>query len=210
MRLIMIVLCCLLSLPARAADSILVTAASGGIVLETGSGKLPLEAYVRLHPGDRLTLPGAATLGLLYVGSGRLESWQGAGSIRIGDEGGKAVAGKPALKVRQLPAEVARQMNRMPTTSQEGRVGMLRMRTVPPLDAIARVEREYAALRDAATGSDLTPEIYLLAGLFDLRQYERLKNELTRIERDFPQHPGVASLRQLYGQALPGAPSGER
>ena len=186
---------------AYAADAVLVTAVQGTVTVEgIGSGKTALEPFVRLKEGDRLSLVAGSQASLLFVGGGRLETWRGAGSVQIGEGEGKATAGKPELQTRQLPPEIARQMNRMPSTTQEGRVGMLRMRAIPKLDAVNRLEQDYKDLRSKAAASDTTPELFLLAGLYDLRQYARLEEELKRVTEAFPQDPNIAALRQLYAR----------
>lgn len=192
------------------ADTVLVTGVSGAVTLESvGNTKMALEPFVRLKEGDRLNLPAAASLSLVYVGKARQESWQGAGSLLIGEAESKAVAGQPQLKARPLPPEVARQMNRTPVASADGKVGMLRTRSVPPVDAVTRLEREYQEMRSQTTAADILPEVYLLAGLYDLRQYERVEAELKRIVAAYPNDPGVPALRQLYTKALNDAREGK-
>lgn len=186
---------------ALAADAVLVTAVQGAVTVEgIGSGKTTLEPFVRLKEGDKLTLTAGSQANLLFVGGGRMEIWRGAGAVQLGETEGKATAGKPELQTRQLPPEIARQMNRTPSTTQEGRVGMLRMRSIPKLDAVNRLERDYADLRSKAAATDTTPEIFLLAGLYDLRQYARLEEELKRVSEAFPQDANIAALRQLYAR----------
>ncbi len=50
-----------------------------------GAGKTALEPFVRLQEGDRLSLPAGAQVNLVYVGKARLEAWQGAGTVVIGE-----------------------------------------------------------------------------------------------------------------------------
>lgn len=187
-----------------AGEVVLVTAVQGNVSVqgETG-GQMKLEPFARLRPGDRLALTAGSQASLLFAAAGRMETWKGAGSVGIAEgEGKAATAGKPELQVRQIPVEVARQMNRTPSVTQEGRVGMLRMRSLPNPDAINRLEQEYARLRSNTAANDPTPEIFLLAGLYDLRQYTRLQTELKRIESAFPQDVSIAALSQVYARAL--------
>ena len=183
-------------------DTVLVTAVNGRVAIENVAGqKMALEPFVRLREGDRLTLPAAATVSLVFVAKARQESWQGPGSLLVGDGEGKAVVGEPQLKVRNIPPEIARQMTRTPVASADGRVGMIRTRSIPQLDN-QRLEREYREMRAQATATDILPEIYLLAGLLELRQFDRLEEELKRIAAAYPQDANVPALRQLYTKAL--------
>lgn len=189
------------------ADTVLVTALQGSVSLEIAgaTGKTPLEPFVRLREGDKLSLPAGAQLSLVYIGRARLESWQGAGTIIVGENESKAAGGKPQSQVRSLPPEVTRQMNRTPSASPDGRVGMMRMRGVPPHDAVARLENEYKQMRSQTTGDDILPEVFLLAGLFDLRQYARVEDELKRISASFAGNATATSLQELYAKALASA-----
>lgn len=207
MRKTFLLLGCLLSAmcaPAMA-DTVLVTSVRGSVGIDAiGAGKAMLEPFVRLQEGDRLSLPAGAQVNLVYVGKARLEAWQGTGTVVIGESESRATAGKPQVQVRTIPPEAARQMNRTPTTAPDGRVGMMRMRSIPAHDAVARLEDEYRRLRAQSAGDDLLPEIALLAGLFDLRQYERVDAELQRIAREHPANPSAQALQDLYAKALAG------
>jgi len=183
-------------------DTVLVTAVDGKVALENVEGqKMALEPYVRLKEGDRLNLPAAATVSLVFVAKARQESWAGPGSLLVGDGEGKPTAGKPQLKVRNIPPEVARQMTRTPVASADGRVGMMRTRSIPQLDN-QRLEREYREMRAQSAAADLLPEVYLLSGLLELRQFDRLEAELKRIGIAYPQDGNAQVLRQLYTKAL--------
>jgi len=183
-------------------DTVLVTAVNGRVAIENVAGqKMALEPFVRLREGDRLTLPAAAAVSLVFVAKARQESWQGPGSLLVGDGEGKVVLGEPQLKVRNIPPEIARQMTRTPIASADGRVGMMRTRSIPQLDN-QRLEREYREMRTQTTAADILPEIYLLAGLLELRQFDRLEEELKRIAAAYPQDANVPVLRQLYTKAL--------
>lgn len=192
---------------AVSADTVLVTALQGAVSLEIAgaTNKAPLEPFVRLREGDKLSLAAGSQLSLVYVGKARLESWQGTGTIVVGESESRAASGKPQSQVRSLPPEVTRQMNRTPTASPDGRVGMMRMRGVPPHDAVARLENDYRQMRSQTTGDDILPEVFLLAGLFDLRQYARVEEELKRIGASFAGNPTAASLQELYSKALSSA-----
>lgn len=187
------------------ADTVLVTAVQGTVSIEAiGTGKATLEPFVRLQEGDRLSLPAGAQVNLVYVGKARLEAWQGSGTIVVGENESQATAGKPQVQVRTIPAEAARQMNRTPSTTPDGRVGMMRMRSIPAHDAVARLEEEYRKMRAQSASDDLLPEIALLAGLFDLRQYDRVDAELQRIAREHAANPSARALQELYAKALAG------
>lgn len=198
------------------ADTVLVTSMQGSVAIEAaGMGKAALEPFVRLKEGDRLSLPANAQVKLVYVGKARLETWQGAGVIVIGENESKTFSGKPQIQVRDIPPEAARQMNRTPSTGPDGRVGMMRMRGLPPHDAITRLDNDYKQMRSQTSSDDILPEVFLLAGLYDLRQYMRIEEELKRIAAAYPENATARSLNELYTKAIqsaqtpPAAPDGK-
>lgn len=191
---------------AALAQSVLVTALQGNVAVEAaGLGKAALEPFVRLREGDRLILAENGKVSLVYVAKARQETWRGAGTLVVGENESRATAGKPQLQVRSIPPEAARQMNKTPVVMADGRVGMMRMRNIPPHDAVTRLENEYKRMRGEAEANDILPEVFLLAGLYDLRQYTRIEDELKRIAAAFPQDETARSLQTLYAKAIDGA-----
>lgn len=198
-----IVLTLLMPAWAVAAETVLVTLVQEGVTLTAaGGGPAKMEAFIKLNEGDRLTLPKDAQLSMVFIGRARQETWRGPGVVQVGGAEGKAVSGKPQLTVKAIPEQVARQMNRMPTVASDGRVGMLRLRSIPSEEAVARLESDYEALRKASAPRDRNPEILLLGGLFELREYDRIRSELTRLASLYPTDLGIADLVQLYTRAL--------
>lgn len=188
---------------AGAAETVLVTAVQEGVTLKSAGGsEARLEAFIKLNDGDRLTLPKDAQLSMVFIGKARQETWRGPGVVQVAGTEGKAVSGKPQLTVKAIPEQVARQMNRMPTVASDGRVGMLRLRSIPSEEAVARLENDYQALKKVSAPSDRNPEILLLGGLFELREYERVRSELTRLASLYPADPAIANLVLLYTRAL--------
>jgi len=194
---------------AALAQSVLVTALQGNVSVEAaGLGKAALEPFVRLREGDRLILADNGRVSLVYVAKARQETWRGAGTVVVGESESRPTAGKPQLQVRSIPPEAARQMNKTPVMMADGRVGMMRMRNIPPHDAVTRLENEYKRMRsevNAGEAGDILPEVFLLAGLYDLRQYTRIEEELKRIAASFPQDETARSLQTLYAKAIESA-----
>lgn len=185
------------------ADTVLVTDLKGDVTLEaSGTGKVSLEPFIRLRKGDRLGLPVGGKVGLVYVTKARLETWQGAGIVLVGENDSKLIGGKSQVQVRSIPPEMARQMNKTPVVTSDGRVGMMRTRGISPHDAVVRLENEYKQLREQMPPDELLPEVMFLAGLYDLRQYDRVEMELKRIGVVHPGHVTAEALLALYSKAL--------
>lgn len=182
--------------------SALVVAVNGDVRLDAGS-RAGVEAFTRLFDGDKVRLGKEASLSLIYPRSGRQENWTGVGAIAVAASGESQIqSGKPSLEVRVLPAKLAQQIARTPSTDASGKAGMVRMRNLPGEESPAEVEKNYLSLREAAPTNDHTPEIYLLAGLRDVGAVARLSEELGRLERAYPEDRNMQKLIAIYRKTL--------
>jgi len=85
-------------------------------------------------------------------------------------------------------------------------VGAVRLRAIVPPDAMQRLEKNYAALRAQTDASDRTPELYLLAGLFELKEYERIETMLAGWQRSQPADAALLAIAEHYRAAMRAAP----
>ena len=183
-----------------AGSSVLVTAISGQVELQAESGQqTTLQPFVKLHAGDRIVLAAGAKLTLVYLDSGREEAWSGGGRIEIGPATGLA-QGLAQPRLRQLPEFLVRQVARMPALDGQERAGAVRLRNLPV--AADRIDAEYRALRAQSDPADLNPELYRCAGLFELREFERLEQALAELGRARPQEAQADALVQFYREAI--------
>jgi hypothetical protein len=187
--------------PAWAADVALVMSVQGKVLRLDGANPAPVEAFVKLSEGDRLSLDRNARLRVAYFENGRHETWTGPGSLDLTSRGGQT-GGLAAAEVKTLPLAVARQLARTPVADREGRKAPARTRAVPAPDAMARLEAAYQDLRNRAAADDLEPETYLLAGLFELRELDRVERLLADLKQDRPRNPEAVLLISLYRKAV--------
>ncbi len=82
------------------------------------------------------------------------------------------------------------------------RAAVTRLPSVAPESPLEKLEGKYRQLRIDTPANDLTPEIFLLAGLFDLKAYSRIETELLRIADAFPGNGVAAALRETYQRAI--------
>ena len=159
-----------------------------------------METYARLGDGEVLGLEQDSRLRVLYFENGRQETWSGPGRLELTLGEGKA-NGLPSAEIRLLPPAMARQIARMPASDGNGRV--TRTRSVPAPDAIAKLEDSYRALLPARTGpDDLGPEVYLLSGLFELRELDRVEQVLGELKHERPKNMEASLLISLYRKAV--------
>jgi len=189
----------------------LVTAVSGNVRLqEDKAAASELKSFVKLRAGDRLTMEGAARLQMVYFEGGRQETWRGAGQLEVGSGQSKVVSGSLQPEVKTLPAILVKQLSKTPSPDGNVKAGMVRMRSMPSGGTLASVEKNYADLRKQAEAGDRNPELYLLAGYFELREYDKLDALLRDMAGKSPDDLEVRTLTALYKRAVANARMAER
>jgi hypothetical protein len=189
---------------AGAAEVALVMSVQGKVTRLAEAVPVQVEAFVKLREGDKLSLEKDSRLQVLYFDNGRHEAWSGPGRLEMTPREGRAI-GLPAPEVKSVPMVMARQLAHTPALDGQGRGGVTRLRSVPSQDAISRLEDTYADLRSRAGPNDLGPEMYLLSGLFEMRELDRVERVVGDLQQDRPQNPEAALLVALYRKAVKNA-----
>ena len=188
----------LASLSWAAPDAALVTALQGKVTRSGATG--PLEAFVRLQSGDVLALDKDTRLQVTYFENGRQETWTGSGKLTVGTAETQPSDGLvPAVK--QVPMIIVKQLARTPAIDSQGRAGVIRLRAIATPEAVAKVDANYQQMRANAPKDDLNPELYLLSGMFELRQMDRVEETLVALGESRPKDPEVKLLTSLYRRA---------
>lgn len=187
---------------AAADDLALVTAVTGSVSQLGGSAPRALEPFVRLKQGDVLRLDGKAAVRLIFFESRRQESWQGEGQIEIGSTRGQGT-GLAEPQVRVLTEAMARQIAKTPSAGDPMRPGPARTRSIESAESrLAKLDSDYSRLRKDAAADDINPEMFLLAGLFEMREFGRLEQTLKDLSHSRPGNMEVAVLNSLYKRAI--------
>lgn len=187
---------------AAAEEVALVTAVTGSVSQLGASAPKALEPFARLKQGDVVRLDGRAGVRLIFFDSRRQESWQGDGRIEIGSNQGKG-SGLPEPQVLLLPELMARQIAKTPSTDNPGRPGPARTRSIDKAEGgLAKLDSDYSRLRKDAAADDINPEIFLLAGLFEMREFDRLEQTLKDLRDSRPGNMEIAVLNSLYKRAI--------
>jgi len=184
---------------ALAGEAALVMSVQGRVTRLAEPAPLPVEAFVKLKEGERIELAGDSRLHLVYFDGGRQEKWTGPGRIEVAAREGRA-ADLKAFEAKRLPQAIARQLSRTP--APDGSNAATRTRALPTPDAVARLDETYRSLRQQADGEDLGPEMYLLAGLLEMRELDRLDAVLADLQQGRPKNPEAALLVALYRKAV--------
>lgn len=175
---------------------------AGDVMVENFGKASKVQPFSRLLEGDRVKLPADGKLTVVYVGSGRQEDWSGAGAIVAGEEQSTPVAGPPALQAKQLPKAIVQQMARTPLADSTGKTGMVRVRAIGTPDSLESLDQKYQELRRQSAPDDRTPEVFLLAGLLERSAYDRLEQEVARIQKDYPGDASLQALARIYTKTL--------
>lgn len=201
-----------LSTAAWSAEVGLVTAVAGSVRLQEEEKKAEseLKPFVKMRPGDRLTLEDAARLQMVYFDGGRQETWRGTGQLEVGAGSSRVVRGSLQPDVRTLPAILVKQLSKTPSPGDSVKAGMIRMRSMPTGGTLESVEKNYAELRRQADAADRNPELYLLAGYFELREYDKLDALLGELGGKAPGDPEIKALTALYKRAVGNARMADR
>ena len=199
-------LCALLWLPGLvlALDVGMVTGLSGTVALSgpQQAESRAVQAFSKLHEGDRLKLAEHASVQLVLFRSGEEQVWQGPGELQVRNGGISAQGTALQPQVRQLPKVLVKQLAKTPAPDAQVKAGMVRLRSMPSGGTLESVEKHYAQLRKASVATDRNPELYLLAGYFELREFDLLQQLLAQMEQKSPGDKEVALLRALYARAV--------
>ena len=213
MRFKLAVLALLAPLAAGAADtpsgatgeSGMVTQVQGEVKYSSGSDKnKPVLAFMKVRAGDKLTLPKDAKLQLVYFQGGRQEAWRGAAQLEVGGAESRAANASNPPEVKQLPALVLQQLTRAPNvvTDLKNRTGMVFVRALPMREKLRELDDTYAAMRKDTAADDVTPELYLLSGLHELKLYQDMKPVLEEMRQRQPSNAEVKAVYEQYSKAM--------
>ena len=185
-----IVLCALglLSSAPAWADQAILTHVSGRVLVDGKNGVYPAPLFAKLSSGDVLSLAGDAKVRVLYLNNGRQETWAGAAEVAITGLEGQSPGPEPAVK--QLAPMVVQQFAKAPSTNERSRSGIMQVGSVDVEEAIALLDKHYDELKRGATEDDTTPEVYLLTGLVEHKQFARARTVLAKL-KDKPAYKPV-------------------
>lgn len=185
-----------------ATEVALVTSVVGAVNRTVSVGtRAPVEAFTKLKQGDQLVLEKNAAIKVVYFESGRQESWQGDGQLEVLGAESRAT-GLPNADVKILPPVMVKQIARTPALDSQGRAGAVRLRSIASPEALAKLDSTYNRMRLESARNDLNPELFLLSGLFELRELERVEQVLRDLKQARPGDPEVAFMTSLYQKAL--------
>lgn len=153
--------------------------------------KRPATAFLKVALGDRLVLGKNARVQIVYFETSRQEVWKGAGEVEIGNGEGRSSSLRP--ETRKLPPLVARQLVKTPASGRHGKTGMVTVRSLSS-DTVESLEKQYREFRGASAEGDTTPEVFLLTGLLEMKEFEQAQTVLEGLRAKVSTTPALAAV----------------
>jgi len=189
---------------AATGDVALVNQLSGNVSYASGKESSKATPFMKVREGDRFTVPSGAQVRIVYLQSGRQESYGGPAAFTAGAQQSMVQSGSQP-QISMLPAGVSQKISQTPELIQIARLGrsggvavrgtVREARLNPQQQAEVRQAQEtYKKLRAQAGADDITPELYLYAVLQDNLLYEDMKPVVEDMARRQPGNADVATL----------------
>ena len=172
-----------------------------------GASAAPARAFMKVRQGDRFSVPSGAQIRMLYLQSGRQETWNGPASFRAGSAQSEPSNGQPAA-VSTVPGSVPQRIAQLPEllrVAKLGRSGGVAVRAITPprrlnesQQAEVTAAREtYKTLRTQMSDDDITPELYLYSVLQSFSLTDEVRPVVEEMAKRAPNSPEVQELAQL-------------
>jgi len=170
----------------------MLTQMDGKVEIVTGkAAKCKAMPFLKVAIGDKLVLSKDARVQIVYFETSRQELWNGMGEVEIGNGEGRSSSLQP--EVKKLPPLVARQLVKTPVGGQHGKAGMVTVRSLSS-DTIESLEKQYAEFRSVSAANDTTPEVFLLTGLLEMKEFEYAQKVLEGFRTKLSKNPALAGV----------------
>lgn len=190
----------------------MITLLQGSASYTSGRDKdKPVVPFMKVRVGDKLSLHKDGKIQLVYFQGGRQETWRGAVKLVVGANESQANSPSHSPEVKKLPPIVLQQLSRAPGVMSDlkNRSGMILVRSLPLLE-MRKLDETYTAMRKESAQDDVTPELYLLSGLHELKLYRDMKPVLEEMRRRQPNNPEVEAVYTHYSALMNPVESGAK
>ena len=168
-------------------------------VVSAGGGKQNAIPFLKVAVGDRLTLGQNAQVHLVFFDSSHQEVWKGSGVVEIGADAGHSKTLQAVTK--KLPPLVARQLIKTPASGQQGATGMVTVRSLSS-DTIESLQKQYQEVKAETSPKDTTPEVFLMTGLLEMKEYEYAATMLNNFRGDLKNRPELNEVIQHFSPLI--------
>jgi len=161
-------------------DAALAVSVNGDVQVRGANSEQGLAAtpFMKLREGDQVSVAQGGEIEIIYMASGRRETWAGPVSLAIHGAGTKAGDAAPA-RVSELGAQVGEGLQAVPVLlgqAERTRAGQALIRGTAAEEAalsdeereeVARAKTLYKQLKKGAGKADILPEMYLAGVLLE-------------------------------------------
>lgn len=186
----------------------MLTQVAGEVSLVSAGGeKRPAVSFLKVAVGDKLTLGNDARVQIVYFDTSHQELWKGPGQVEIGSGDGRSQTLQ--AEVKKLPPLVARQLIKTPASGQHGATGMVTVRSLSS-DTIESLEKQYEEFKATAAADDTTPEVFLMTGLLEMKEYEHAASVLDGFRAKLSTSPALAAVVDHFDPLVKQAATAEQ
>lgn len=188
---------------AQASEALLTMVKGPDCQLETENAVSFLVPFMKVRTGDRLALGPGCTAQVLYTGAGRQETWNGAVTLTIGEQQSQP-NGTVVPVVKILPSAALNRLAKAPgvLTDIRSRTGMVMVRSGGLLDKLRETEALYNEMRGVAMPDDITPELYLMSALYELKLFRDVEEIVAEIVARQPDNSEAKSILENIRKAM--------
>jgi hypothetical protein len=193
----------LLSLPLFAnegAQDSFITNLNGSAYYATeNNDRAELLSFIKIPQNSEVYVEENSNLQIVYLSSGIQETWSGPITFTTGDKASLYEQSSPPDNSKTLPPFMLNVLLQSPEviSSIKTRQGMIRVRSLLTARKVEEAEKNYLQMLEQVDENDITPEIYLITTLDNLRVYNRMTKPLEEMIR---KQPNNLQAKELYEQ----------
>ena len=182
----------------------LITQLKGPVKLSTAEGEISPPLFAKLDEGTTVDVGADGMFQLVYLGSGRQETWGANTKLVVGEKSSKPLKATRFPAIKNLPPLILQGLDKAPVVvaNLRSRQGMIRVRAVEDWQTLETVQANYTSLREQAKDDDVTPELFLLASLSEMKLYDKMQEPLDEMIKRRPDDASIQALHAAYLETL--------
>lgn len=163
------------------------------------SDKAELLSFAKIPENSKVYIEENSNLQIVYLSSGIQETWSGPISFTTGDKASLYEPPAAPENTKTLPPFMLNVLLQSPEviSSIKTRQGMIRVRSLLTARKVKEAEKNYQQMLKEVDENDITPEIYFITTLDNLRVYNRMVEPLEEMIR---KQPNNLQALELYEQ----------
>ena len=182
-----------------AQDSFITNLNGSAYYATENNDRAELLSFIKIPENAEVYVEENSNLQIVYLSSGIQETWSGPITFTTGDKASLYEQSSPPDNTKTLPPFMLNVLLQSPEviSSIKTRQGMIRVRSLLTARKVKEAEENYLKMLEQVDESDITPEIYLITTLDNLRVYNRMTKPLEEMIR---KQPNNLQAKELYEQ----------